>query len=161
MKQHIVISLIALGIIICYIIISLFLFMGIYIPFKQIPEEEIYKKTVSPLGPKDENCIIVKSVKTTGFNYRLIRDENGKRYSDELCLVTGNVPEHTLEYEYHLANTYVCYVTEKKQYYSEISGYTTEYVVNDWDVLYPSKHVGSPFNFAPGYVLKSDCFNLN
>ena len=152
---------IALIFLVSYVLANLLIFMGIYVPFAKIPESEIVKNTVTPKDLKGKEYIICRSVSITGYNYSLVRDENGKLHNNSLCLVTGTIPENALGYEYHSLNTYVCYVADKKQYYSDIVGEEiTEYIADGWDVLYPSKRETGVFNFAPGYVLKSDFFNL-
>ena len=161
MKKKIKYLIIALILIISYVSVNLLVYMGICVPFAKISESEIVKKTVTIKDIKKREYIICRGVSITGYNYSLVRDENGKMQHNKFCLVSGTIPENVLSYDYYSLNTYVCYVTDKKQYYSDIVGEElTEYIVDGWDVLYPSKRDTGLFNFAPGYVLKSDYFKL-
>ena len=140
-----------------YIIVNLIVFNGIVVPFVKIDnDDEIVKKALSPREINDEKYIIGEWVAITGYNYRLSKDENGKR-TKKLCRVTGATPESEITYDFlTTGNSFIMYVIEIKQYYDpNFSEEITEYVVDGWDVLYPAKH-DSPITTIPRYILESD-----
>ena len=99
--------------------------------------------------------IICRSAATTGYNCYIFQDENGNKPDDPYCLITGTNPFLELSYDFILVhNTFILYYTEKIPYDFDTIG-TYEYVVDDWDVLYPIKR-DNPFIIIPNYVLESD-----
>lgn len=107
-----------------------------------------------------ESYILCKRARTTGFDWIIVRNENGEK-AYELCNIIGPNPfvELELSYEFAMANnTYIFYIEEKKVYYSEETKQdTTEYRVTGWDILYPVKHSDVPILFGTKkYITKSD-----
>jgi len=90
-----------------------------------------------------QDYILCKRARVTGFDWILIKNEDGKK-THEYCNIIGPTPfrELKLEHEFVMANnTFVFYIEEKREYYSEeLSVVVLEYVVTGWDVLYPVKH---------------------
>jgi len=129
------------------------MYQRIVIPFAEI-NDEIAMTAVRRRELRGKNYIVCKWEAITGYNYQLIRDENGRR-TNKLCLITGSSPESEIIYDLLISNnTYVLYVVEKKPYHfdGEIG---VEYVVDGWDVLYPVKR-DSLFNISPKYVFKGE-----
>ena len=104
---------------------------------------EILKTAVKGNELKNENYILCKEAWVTGFDWRMIRDEDGKKTSI-FCNIIGANPfsELKLRYEFSLCdNTFIFYIEEKGMAYSEATNQDEiEYVVTGWDILYPIKH---------------------
>jgi len=147
--------LIVLLVFIC-IVFDLIMYGQIIIPLMKANNDEISKKAVTLKEIKGRDYIICKWTRVTGFNYKLLKDENGKKVND-YCFVTGLNPENELKYEVLTSsNTYILYIVEKKKYHSIIiDDILTEYVVDGWDVLYPVRRE-TLFNSVPKHILKSD-----
>ena len=141
-----------------YIVINLILYRGIVVPFCKTNDEEIVKEAVTTRDLRGKDYIICKWARVTGYNYTLVKDENGKR-AKKYIIVSGVDVESKLSYEFLTAgNSFVFYVVEKKEYYSEELGeHCIEYIVDSWDVLYPVKHE-SVVTTIPKYILISDCY---
>jgi len=159
---------IAIGFLVCflllisYILWNIILYQGLAIPFGSVDNnDEIVKRAVRKIDLTGEKYIVGKYVAITGYNYRLVRNEEGM-FSRKLVRVTGLgiLPEHEVNYDFLTAgNSFVLYVTEKKEYYDEELGEKiVEYVVCGWNVLYPVKH-DSPITTLPCYILKSDFYD--
>ena len=104
----------------------------------------IYKVAVFERNIKDEQYILCKGVRTTGFDWCIIKDETGEEYPDfsKVIRVVGiEDPSNTENYALFCGdNTYVFYITGKRYAYDEeISMSYWEYTVKDWTVLYPVK----------------------
>jgi len=146
---------IATFVVVCvaYLAISFIVYQRIVIPFANI-NDDIAKTAVKRRELGGKEYIICKWEATTGYNYQLIRDENGRR-SRKYCLVNGPNPEIEATYDFLIAdNKYVLYVVEKKDYIFEGEN-SVEYIVDGWDVLYPVKR-DTLINIAPKYVLMGD-----
>ena len=103
----------------------------------------ILKTAVKEKDIYDENYILCQRERVTGFEWRLIKNEDREK-TDELCNISGASPydDFSLDHEFVIAgNTFVFYVEEKKMIYSEASDQDEiEYIATGWDVLYPIKH---------------------
>ena len=150
------ISVLVILLVFIYIVVNLIMYGQIIIPLMNVNNDKIFKKAVTLKEIKDRDYIICKWTRVTGFNYKLLEDENGEKTND-YCFVTGLNPEDELKYEVLTSyNTYILNVVEKKQYYSVIiDDILTEYVVDGWDILYPVRRE-TLFNTAPKYILESD-----
>jgi len=140
-------------ILVIYLAINLAMYHRIVVPFVDT-SDEIAKTAVKRNELIGKNYIICEWVRTTGYNYRLIQDEKGRR-TNELCMVEGQNPENEVNYDFLIAhNKYVLYVVEKKPYSfdGEIS---VKYVVEGWDVLYPVKR-DSLFIISPKNIFEGD-----
>jgi len=158
MRKILKISFKVMIIIIVYITYNVIMYQQIIVPFAHVNKHEIIKKTVKNRDLIGKKYIVCKWVRTTGYNYQLIRDENGIRRFNTYCKVTGISPEDELIYEMLISNnTYILYVVEKRQY-KEMKG--IEYIVDGWDVLYPAKR-DELFNFSSEYILKNDLNEYN
>ena len=155
----IIIARIIIAIVMClflYIIVNLVFFGGIVVPFVKT-DERIIKVAVTAKDLQRGNYIVCKWVRMTGFNYVLERNEYYIRIKKHV-IISGVDLENELSYEFMTAgNSFVFYVVEKKEYYSEDLGDCTEYIVDGWDVLYPVKH-HSPITTIPRYIVESDCY---
>ena len=149
-----------------YFPISLILYGNVVIPFAKTEDELIERRALRRTDLKDKEYIICKYVATTGYNFELIQDENGKRTPwfivKRLCRVTGSGFVGAVTYDFLISgNSIIFYVVEKKQYYDpDMMENVIEYVVDGWDVLYPVKR-DTMFNAAPKYVLKSDLNDMD
>ena len=157
-KISIIVVLSIFILIITYIIINLFLYNGIVNPFVQIEKDDIVKIAIKMGDLNGKEYIICKREVTTGYNYQLIIDENGESHKYKLIRVTGFHPSQQKMPEIYWANnSYVLYITEKKEYFdSDLGENVIEYIVDNWDILYPVKRDSGLFNIAPKYILKSD-----
>jgi len=133
------------------------MYQRIVIPFTEI-KDVIAKTAVKRRELRGKEYIICKWEATTGYNFQLIQDENGRR-SNKLCLVTGPNPENELIYDFLIANnTYVLFIIEKKPYHFD-GAICVEYIVDGWDVLYPVKR-DTLFNITPKYVLMDELISI-
>ena len=139
-----------------YAVVSIVLFDRINVPFMPFRDDEVARIAVNKREVTGRQHIICTWERTTGFNYMLVQDENGVR-TNSFCRVTGVELERELSYQFLISgNHFVFYVVEKKQYYDyDLGDVVTEYIVDDWDVLYPVRRQ-SLFNTAPRYILYSD-----
>lgn len=101
--------------------------------------------------------ILCQPARVTGFSWLLIQNENGEEVQ-ELINITGADPfiELNLSYEFRMGrNTFIFYIEERIDGFSEEMGLgTVEYVVTDWDILYPVKRVTF---FSPRrYIIETD-----
>ncbi|MCL1917964.1 MAG: hypothetical protein FWG14_06565 [Peptococcaceae bacterium] len=105
--------------------------------------ETILKTAIKEKELSDRRYILCQRVRITGFDWELIKNEDGKK-TNELCNVVGASPfsEYPFRHEFVIANnTYIFYVEEKNVVYSEeIKEDEIIYVVTGWDILYPVKH---------------------
>lgn len=107
-----------------------------------IPNATILRTAIKEKDLFGKQYILCKVERTTGFDWRVIKNEAGMRTID-LCNVIGSNPfELGLTYEFELAdNTFIFYVEKKNTYYSdELAQEVIEYVATGWDILYPVKH---------------------
>ena len=120
----------------------------------------VLKTAVKETELTNTNYILCKRARTTGFDWLLIKNENGEK-TDELCNINGPSPfdDYKLDYEFVMAdNTFVFYVKEKQMKYSEaVSQDAIEFTVTGWDVLYPVKH-SDMFDFSGErkYITEND-----
>lgn len=102
--------------------------------------EMILRAAIKESELVDKRYILCKEAVTTGFEWIMIRNEDGQK-TKAYCNIIGAQPfdDYKLKHEFHLAyNTFVFYVEEKNMVYSEITKQDEiEYAVTDWDVLYP------------------------
>ena len=121
-------------------------------------------KTILKTAVKEKNLsnrryILCKERRVTGFDWMVIKDENGEETFEE-CNIIGSTPnEFGLSYEFAMMdNTFVFYIEEKTTYRSnEIGVDVTEYIAWEWDVLYPVKHdpFSNPFA-SKKYITEKD-----
>ena len=98
-----------------------------------------------------KSYILCTVERTTGFDWIVIKNENGEKTS-EMCNVSGINPfeELTLNYDLKMSNIFIFYIVEKKMVYNRaIDGESIEYVASGWDILYPVRR--NPFSdlFSP------------
>jgi len=131
----------------CSIGISLFLTIGVVIYMGNIHVPDgVIREAVRRSDLTDRNYILCRRERTTGFDWIMIRDEHGRRVN-ELINIAGPVPwDIGLYHGFVMANnTYVFYVEEVRKVHSEaINEYSFEYVVSDWDILYPIRRESLP-----------------
>jgi len=105
--------------------------------------EAIIKESVKENELTGKSHILCQRVRITGFDWILIKNENGK-ITREYCNVIGAKPfyELKLRHEFLMAgNTIIFYIEENKMSYTEVTNQDEiEYYVSGWDVLYPVKH---------------------
>ena len=102
----------------------------------------ILKTAVRERELSDENYVLCKRMVTTGFDWVMVKDEDGnKTYT--FCNISGVSPFADLNLNADFVfgnNTYVLYFEEKEMVYSEASGKDElEFVVTGWDILLPIK----------------------
>ena len=134
--------------IVLYLIIAALIFMtgavsGVSFYMKNIhTPETILKTAVKKNELSDKNYILCKTAVTTGFEWLMIKDEEGKKTSI-FCNIIGASPFDELNFISGFAwadNTFIFYIEEKKMVYSEATKQDEpEYVVTGWDMLYPVK----------------------
>jgi len=92
---------------------------------------------------KGTNYILCEPVDTTGFTWRVIKNEEGN-VKNQLCNIIGILPKDDLKLntEFLMANNvYVFYVIDFDEYYSEeLQEQCVNYTVSGWDILVPVKH---------------------
>ena len=103
--------------------------------------------------------IICEWTLVTGYNYRIVQDENGNKPDDPYCWVTGFEIRNELTNDFLAQggasrNKFIIYYTEIRPYDFD-GGETNEYIATGWDVLYPVAHANFMV-YAPNYVLKYD-----
>ena len=108
----------------------------------------------------DGTYILCERVQVTGFQWLVVSGSESGNQS-EYCNISGANPfeEYKFTYDFLIAeNTYVFYVEERKEYYSEVLGeMVVEYVASDWDILYPVRHGTLLERFqSPDYIIKGD-----
>lgn len=143
----------------CFIIISILTTTIVVLNIVENSKGESTLKTaIRHKDIRGSKYILCKSVLVTGYDWIAIEDENGKM-TPTYCKITGANPQGDLKlnYEFMTAdNTYVFYITEKKEYYSEeLKENCVEYVVSGWDILYPIKR--EPLS---GFLLPRKYFTL-
>jgi len=123
-------------------VVGMLLYM-FYMKSIYVPPEKILKTAVKKRQLAGKNYILCHSVKVTDFDWFCIKDEDGNELK-EYCHIVGPDPFKTFafSYDFEMAdNIFIFYVKEKRRYYSEeILEDILEYVVTEWDVLYPVKH---------------------
>jgi hypothetical protein len=91
----------------------------------------------------DSKYILCKMAATTGFDWLMIKDENGMN-THAYCNIVGEMPFDELVFtrDFSLANnTFIFYIEERKDVYCELNQQDEiEYVVTGWDILYPVRH---------------------
>lgn len=117
-------------------------------------------KTAVVKNELDGIYVLCTRERVTGFDWRVVSGYESSS-QNELCNISGVHPfeELNLKHDFVMAeNTYVFYVEKRNEYYSEELGETVvEYVVSDWDILYPVRH-GNILGLlkSPKYILESD-----
>jgi hypothetical protein len=140
------------------VIILAITFIIIYIRYIRVPDY-ILKTAVTRSSLPDKDYIICQREMVTGFDWVVIADNNGKK--NEYCNIVGANPYDELDLNDSIIladNSYIFYVVEKRQHYSEkMQQDIIEYVVSGWDIQYPVKH-GSPFDvfISPKYITQND-----
>ena len=143
-----------LTVVILALIVGVIFFMrNFYTP------DNVIRTAVKESELSGQNYILCKSVIVTGFDWVLIKNEDGKK-TNELCNIVGPTPfkELKLDADFVWAqNTYIFYVVEKRMVYSEVTKQEeVEYLVAGWDILYPVKH-GFPYFLSPKkYITEKD-----
>lgn len=103
----------------------------------------ILKTAVFKNDIKGSNYILCKPTAVTGFTWFLIENED-RSVKKQYCNIIGIQPKDDLNLntEFLMANnTYIFYVIDIKEYYSEQMGvYITDYVVSGWDILMTVRH---------------------
>ena len=128
----------------CSVSVIVILIVGASFFMKNFSEPKIIIKTaVKENALSDKNYILCKQAVTTGFNWIMVKNEDGQT-TQTYCNIAGAQPftDINLKHEFSLAdNTFVFYVEEKNMVYSEATSQNElEYVVTGWDILYPVKH---------------------
>ena len=107
----------------------------------------IIKTAVTEDELSGKNYILAKRIATTGYDWEIIKDENGEN-TGELCNIVGANPleEHRFTRKFLSAdNTFVFFIEERRWSFREsLSEKHLEYVATDWTVLYPVKHSDVP-----------------
>lgn len=122
--------------------------------------EDALKTAIKKEDLKGSKYILCKSVLVTGFNWLAVEDEKGKM-PPTYCIITGADPQSELKLSYEFmsaGNTFIFYVNERKEYYSEeLKEKCVEYIVDGWDILYPIKK-GVPWDYIVRrkYITKND-----
>ena len=138
---------------IAIVLLLLFIDRSIWIT-EPIVKKSVLKKEL------DGTYILCQRERVTGFDWRVVSGYDS-RIQNEYCNISGSNPleELSLKYDFLIANnTYVFYVEERKEYYSEkMHEMVVEYVVSDWEILYPVRH-GTIEGLlkSPNYILESD-----
>ena len=130
-----------------------FFMKNLYLP------ETIVRTAIKESELTDKSYILCRIDRVTGFDWLLMKNENGERVR-EYCNIIGSNPfnELKIKYEFEIArNTFVFYVEEKRMSYSDaIAQDATEYVVTGWDILYPVKRDGFDLFGSKKYITKDD-----
>ena len=136
---------------------ALIFMQNFYIP------REILKTAVKENKLKSEKYILCKQYRVTGFDWLLIKDEEGEKVHELINIVGPTPGELGLKYEFEIAyNTFVFYVKEKKMVYSEATRQDEiEYVATGWDILYPVKHGNFPNIISSNKYITSKDVNKN
>ena len=101
----------------------------------------IEKVAINERQIKKEEYIICMEAVTTGFEWTMMRDEDGNTYKEtEKFVALEGVDEVPSLLGYGAGvNSYVFYITDKRVAKDEIRGTHYVYTVDDWDILYPVK----------------------
>ena len=106
-------SILLITLFVSYITINLIMHQRVILPISLIGSDNNAKKAVRTRDLRDMEYIICRWTRVSGYNYRLIRDENGER-TNSFCRVTGVELEEELSYELLISdNSFVFYVVEK------------------------------------------------
>jgi hypothetical protein len=107
----------------------------------------------------DKKYILCERIVATGFDWFMIQDEYGEK-STTACIIIGVDPfrELNLNTDFIFGdNKYIFYIKEKNTYYSdEMRMEILEYVVTDWDILYPIKRSFLDFFASKKYITAKD-----
>ena len=152
-----IVAVLLVLILLYYMLTCLVYYGRIVLPFAT--KGEIVKEAVRLEDLEGKQYIICEWTLVTGYNYRIVQDENGNKPDDPYCWVTGFDINNELAHDFLVANTpsrnqFVIYYTEIRPYDFD-NGASNEYIATGWDVLYPVSHANSMI-YAPNYVLKSD-----
>jgi len=143
------------------IIATLIIVLGVLLLIKdEYKPESILRSAVKEYNLSGENYILCQRERTTGFDWVLIKNEDGKKVRGEYCNVIGANPfdDFTFKHEFITAgNTFIFYIDEKQINYSEeMRMDIIEYIATGWDILYPVKHdIFDIFN-SKKYITEKD-----
>jgi hypothetical protein len=114
-----------------------FFMKNIYTP-ETILKTAVKKSELNDLS--DNKYILCKKTATTGFDWIMVEDENGKKtYTFCNIFVANPVVDLNLNLGW-VENTFIFYIEEKKMVYSEATKQEEiEYIATEWDILYPIK----------------------
>lgn len=146
---------------IAIILIIIILLVSAFDLWKNIKNREpIYKKAVTVVALIGKDFIVCKYSPTTGSNW-IVVNENGLPTYKNCNIVGDNIPFQNgglpLNYEFEQANnTFVFYVTEKKDGHQSDYNTDIEYTVSGWDILYPVRR-DNPFSSSPSlFIIETD-----
>ena len=109
----------------------------------------ILKTAVKENEIAEKNYIICKRVVTTGFDWVIIKDEDGNKKTYEHCNIFGADPFNELNLNTDFIfgdNMYIFYVDERFMYNDgALSDDILGFNVIGWDILYPIKRNLNPF----------------
>lgn len=142
--------------------IFIFLF-AIFLLSLVVIKNSVVSEPIIKIAVKEDDLsgayILCSPVRVTGFDWEIASTTNmGEK--NVLCNINGPSPfDLSLKYDFLFApNTYVFYVDEMREYYSEeIGEQVVEYTVSGWDILYPVHH-GTVLGClkTSKYILQSD-----
>jgi hypothetical protein len=108
-----------------------------------VKPSDVLKTAVTKNEIEGRNYILCEPVAITGYTWRVLEKEN-ENTKDQLCNIIGVSPKEELSLSVDFltaGNTYVFYVVEVKEYYSEELGeHCVDYVADGWDILKPVRH---------------------
>ena len=131
-----------------------------YIGTVHVPDGVI-REAVKERNLTGRSYVLCKRERVTGFDWLMIRNENGNKVYEYINIV-GPTPWDLGLYHGFVQsnNTYVFYVEERRVVYSEaVLGGSFEYVVLDWDILYPVRREFFPIDMlfqTWRYITKDD-----
>ena len=121
--------------------------------------EGVIKTALTERELQDKNYILCIRTASTGFDWIMIKDENGSK-TYELCNVVGASPftELNLNADFIFAdNTYIFYIVERKTVFSAVTNQDeAEFIAAGWDILYPVKHGFPHFFSSKKYITEKD-----
>ena len=106
------------------------------------PSQPTLKEAVGRGSLNGKRYILCERDKVTGFDWHILFDSEGAD-NGKYCNITNCDPfsELNLTYEFETGhNTFVFYVSERKEYSSEeLREDTLDFEASGWDILYPVK----------------------
>jgi hypothetical protein len=159
MKKRRSIVILVLTIIVAVPFLMLMVLIGIAL-YKNPTILKPLKTAVKESELVGKNYILGEHVSVTGFDWYLIKDENGEEGKEYFNVIGPNpFEEFSLSYDFYVSgNIYIFYITKKRRYYSEkMREDMLEYIVTGWDILYPVRRV-CPDNipFINKYITEYD-----
>jgi hypothetical protein len=142
------------------VFIFLFILGANFMKNINVPKSEsILKEAIKRKDIPNSNYILCQWARVTGFDWRMIRNEEGEK-TKKYIKISGVNPfiEFNFKYEFLMSgNSFILYIEEKKIYYSEEERMeVTEYTVTGWDILYPIKREPEEFFITKRYIVEGD-----